>query len=133
MRKYHKSSTIYSWKSIGVISDDFDKLYEEHMKINNCQLCNIDFNEDIRNQHRCLDHDHKTGLYRQTICNKCNRNFDRKQDCISIRNKSGYKNISFHKHKKKWRYNKMINGNKIEKYFKTIEDAISYSQTLISS
>jgi len=64
--------TIRSWKKRGVISDDFNKLYHHHMSINNCQLCNILFDDNIRNQNRYLDHDHKTGVYRQTICHRCN-------------------------------------------------------------
>ena len=33
-----------------MLSDSkIEKLYEEHMSINNCQLCNIVFNKDIKN------------------------------------------------------------------------------------
>jgi len=125
--KYHKYCSIRNWKSRGVISDDFDKLYEEHMSINSCPLCNIEFNKDIRNQHRCLDHDHETGLYRQTICNKCNIGFDRKKDCISKRNKSGYKNIYFDKTNKSFRYIRLINQKRIQKQSTSLIKLLAFS------
>jgi hypothetical protein len=71
-KEYHQKFTIRNWKKYGVISHDFNKLYHHHMSINNCQLCNILFNDNIRIQNRYLDHDHKTDVYRQTICHRCN-------------------------------------------------------------
>jgi len=121
--KNHKYKSIYDWKRIGVISNDFDNLYKNHMNINNCQLCKVEFNKDIRNQNRCLDHDHETGLYRQTICNKCNCGFDRKKN---KNNKSGYKNIYFDKTYNKYKYETMINKKRIQKYFKRLRDALVY-------
>jgi len=64
----HKYNLIYIWKKRGVISENYNKLYENHMSINNCKLCNIEFDKNIRSQWRTLDHDHNTGFYRQTIC-----------------------------------------------------------------
>ena len=121
--KYHKHRSITNWKKKKVICDDFDKLYEHHMSINNCNLCNIEFDYIIYNNRRCLDHDHKTGLYRQTICNKCNRNFDRHKN---KNNKTGYKNISFDKQKNGYRYHKMINGKIVQKLFKTLTKALCF-------
>ena len=94
------------------------------MSINNCQLCNIEFNKDIRNQRRCLDHDHETGLYRQTICNKCNVQFDRS---IYKTNKLGYKNICFDKSNKSFRYQKIINGKSIKKQSVSLIKLIAFS------
>jgi len=122
----HKYISIYNWKIYGVKCDDFDKLYEHHMSINNCQLCDIKFNKEIRNQHRCLDHDHKNGLYRQTICNKCNHNFDRKKYKKSKNNITGHKNISFHKQHNIYVYKKVINGKRTVKRFKTLTEALCF-------
>ena len=112
----HKYLTIYKWKSRGVISEDFDKLYEDHMKINNCQLCNVLFDNIISNNRRCLDHDHTTGIYRQTICNKCNKGFDIQRNKI---NKLGHKYIYISPDKKKihisFCYKRTINNKKIFK------------------
>ena len=41
-------------------------------------------------------------------------------------NKSGIKNIYYDKFHDRWKYEKMINGNKIHKLFKTKIDAICY-------
>jgi len=118
----HKSKTIYSWRNIGVISEDFDKLYENHMNINNCKLCNIEFDKNIRSQWRTLDHDHNTGFYRQTICYKCNIQFDRSKN---KNNKTGYKNITLTKNNT-YMYEKMINGKRIRRSFKTLSEALCY-------
>jgi len=66
----HQCYTIRNWKKYGIISEDYKKLYNYHMSINNCQMCNVLFDDTIKNQ-RCLDHDHNTGLYRKTLCRKC--------------------------------------------------------------
>ena len=34
-----------------------------------CQHCQTEF---TKNNKRCLDHDHTTGLFRKIICNRCN-------------------------------------------------------------
>ncbi len=111
----HKSRTIYSWKNIGVISEDFDKLYENHMNINNCQICNVKFDNIIKNNNRTLDHDHATGLYRQSICDRCNKGFDRK---FPVNNTSGHKYISFRKRNGinvAFEYSRIINNKRIRK------------------
>ena len=42
-------------------------------------------------------------------------------------NKSGHKNLSYHKRDDAWRFRKMIGGEKHDKTgFKTIEEAIAY-------
>ena len=68
-RSYSKSQ----WKKKGVILTDkfktYDELYDYYLSINNCELCNISFGEGKK----CLDHDHKTGLFRNVVCNSCNR------------------------------------------------------------
>jgi hypothetical protein len=126
----HQCHRIYNWKKRGVISDDFKKLYEEHMSINNCQLCNIVFNKDIKNQNRCLDHDHKTGVYRQTICHRCNICFDRKKYKMYKNNTSGHKWITKNitRNKKNisvgFRYDRK--GFK-RRQFKTLTKCIAYS------
>lgn len=127
-----KSQAINDWKKKGVISDDFHKLYEEYMSINNCQLCGVLFNKDIHNNKRCLDHDHQTGLYRQTICHKCNRYFDRK---INKNNKFGHQYISIQKYKRKdtnkisatFVYCRWINGKRVIKKNISLTKLIAFS------
>jgi len=124
--KNHKYYLIYHWKKYGVICDDFDKLYDHHMSINNCQLCDIEFDNIICNNKRCLDHDHKTGLYRQTICHKCNKGYDRQLPKKQKNNTSGHKNIYFNKSKNRYTYKRTLKGKRTEKHFKTLTDALVY-------
>ena len=64
--KYH---AIYKWKMRGLICDDYDALYETYIKTMECEHCKTEF---TKNNKRCLDHDHTTGLFRKIICNRCN-------------------------------------------------------------
>lgn len=64
-----KSRTISSWKSLGVIHDDWDALYEQYLQATNCDVCKNGFKNT---RDRCLDHCHQTGKFRQFLCQKCN-------------------------------------------------------------
>jgi len=70
----YKSNKISSWKSIGVIDNDFDKLFEKYMNTTNCENCNVLL---TRNRYtykttKVLDHNHITGEFRNVLCNSCN-------------------------------------------------------------
>jgi hypothetical protein len=128
-KEYHQKFTIRNWKKYGVISHDFNKLYHHHMSINNCQLCNILFDDTIKNQ-RCLDHDHKTGSYRLTLCRSCNAHFKKAPQKLKCNNKSGHMWISVNI----TRSNKHIGvGFRYERkgfkrrQFKTLTKCIAYS------
>jgi hypothetical protein len=128
----HKTYTIYNWKKRGVKSDNYDNLYNHHMSINNCQLCNILFDNTSKNL-RCLDHDHDTGLYRLTICNSCNANYKTEINRFKSCNKSGHMWITNHKQKYNatyrfdWRYQRKIDGMRKIKCFNTLTKAIAFS------
>jgi len=74
-RKYQQSEkgkkfyTIRNWKKRGILSDDYDKVYDEYIKTGHCKLCNHEF---INSTERCLDHCHETGEIRKIICRACN-------------------------------------------------------------
>lgn len=72
--KGKKHSRIYDWKRIGVICDDFDLLYDKYLSTTHCELCSVQLTVDKKTKSttRCLDHDHKTGLFRNVVCNACN-------------------------------------------------------------
>ena len=64
-----KYLTIYAWKKYGLIYDNYDELYELYIKTMNCGHCKTEF---TKNNRRCLDHDHTTGLFRKIVCHQCN-------------------------------------------------------------
>ena len=69
-----KNKRIYRWKKWGIISDNFDELYEKYINTEFCELCSVELTEDKNNSKttRCLDHDHKTGEFRNILCHSCN-------------------------------------------------------------
>ena len=69
-----KRHTISNWKYQGLIYDDYDKLYDKYIATEFCENCEIKFEEKIGKYHRCMDHDHTTGVFRNFLCNYCNLN-----------------------------------------------------------
>ena len=69
-----KTKRISMWKHRGVISEDFESLYNFYINCENCEECKVRLTEDKRMTEttRCLDHDHDTGLFRNVICHSCN-------------------------------------------------------------
>ena len=65
----YKSQTIYDWKRRGLIYDNYDELYDVYINTMECQHCKTEF---TKNNWRCLDHNHETGLFRKIVCHKCN-------------------------------------------------------------
>ena len=69
-----KSYQISKWKSAGVICSDYDLLYSNYLAETYCDFCRVKFGKkgDGTGTFKCLDHSHKTGLFRNFLCCACN-------------------------------------------------------------
>jgi hypothetical protein len=87
----HQGNAIRNWKRYGLIcreGETYQDIYSFVMNIENCNLCKCNFTEKNR---RCMDHDHKTGYFRQVLCHKCNSGFDLE---LNEKNKTGHRWIT---------------------------------------
>ena len=131
----HKSLTIADWKRKGLIcreGETYDDIYFKVMNTTNCENCNIQFDNILLANRRCMDHDHKTRWFRKVLCNKCNATYgvDLQNQKTRINNTTGHKNIS--KLRNVYLYKKTINGKTFHKTFKTLEEAIEFKISIIN-
>lgn len=83
----NKNNRIGMWKRRGVVSDDFDALYEKYINTYECELCKCELSRGkglVGRRH--LDHDHETGLFRNILCGKCNIHLNKKIKSTNIIN-----------------------------------------------
>ena len=68
-----KKTMISRWSNMGLIGN-YSKIYDYYFKIDKCQECEIVFGVkgDGTGTFKCMDHCHKTGLFRNVLCSKCN-------------------------------------------------------------
>jgi hypothetical protein len=68
-----KSARISCWKQMGIVSDDYDALYNKWKETTHCEKCNVEMIEGNEGKHKkTLDHDHNTGQFRNILCHPCN-------------------------------------------------------------
>jgi len=115
-----KKHTVNQWKHIGLVTtsqEEMDEIYERYIASERCEKKGCEYTKKNRKE---MDHEHlngKYGAFRNILCHRCNSN-------DNSRNTSGTPNIS--KSKWGWKYNKMKNGKKHQKCFKTKQEAIDY-------
>ena len=75
-KEYNKSEKgkISDWKSRGLISDNYELIYERYTNSKNCEECNCEYSNrgDGVGRFKCMDHCHITGKFRNILCNTCN-------------------------------------------------------------
>ena len=69
-----ESKTITDWKRQGLVSTDYNLLYDNYLKSTNCEECDIEYGKfgDGSGTFKCMDHNHETGLFRNYLCCMCN-------------------------------------------------------------
>ena len=65
-----KSQRISEWKYSGLVSDDYDKIYDRYINTHTCDCCNLPIKEGKGS--RVMDHCHETGKFRNVLCHHCN-------------------------------------------------------------
>ena len=127
----HKYHTIYSWKRSGLIAGEHETeiIYTRYVNAEFCEICNKEF---LTLRDRQMDHDHKTGKFRNICCRKCNQ---LKSD-VKLRkdNTSGYKGI-FKKNAKSykqgftWWFKAQVDGKtKVIKTSKNFEKLVEFAE-----
>lgn len=75
--KYKRNNRINNLKHKGMIEPDggWEAFMDRVENTKNCELCDITLTVDKRmtKTTRCVDHSHITGLFRNVVCNSCNR------------------------------------------------------------
>ena len=70
-----KSIKISHWKQQGIITNDYEFLYEWYNSIDKCLNCGVKLiNGAGLSNHKHLDHDHTTGEPCIVVCGHCNIN-----------------------------------------------------------
>jgi hypothetical protein len=69
-----KQRKINEWKRRGLITDDYDEIYDKWFNATNCDNCNVNFEKTqiTSMKSKCMDHCHKTGQFRNILCHPCN-------------------------------------------------------------
>tara|TARA_R110002126_G_C10066567_1_gene462202 strand:- start:67 stop:471 length:405 start_codon:yes stop_codon:yes gene_type:complete len=76
-KEYSKTSkglkihTFGNWKTSKLIGD-YEMLYKIYLSTKFCDECGFELNTGDNRMRKCLDHCHKTGIFRNILCMSCN-------------------------------------------------------------
>jgi len=123
--KSKKSDKISQWKQKGLISENYDQIYQLWLDSTHCDKCGCDYNGTIKDMEHC----HTTGRFRAIVCHKCNMNMlDKKK---RTDNTSGHRNISYCKYYNKYKYSKTYYGKLLRKQFKTKVNCLCFKYIML--
>ena len=109
-KKGIKSARLCQWKKHGLIAINYDIIFDRWWYSSHCENCKCEYSKD---NVKCMDHDHDTGLFRNILCNRCNSN-------LNIRNSSGIPNIYWRNDRNSWEYKRKIKGITYSKTHKNL-------------
>ena len=124
-KKNHKKLTIKNWRCCGLVGD-LDAIYERYINTTHCDTCKIELCSGNKGaNHRCMDHCHVSGEFRNILCNTCNCQRQLKYK----NNTSGHPNIK--RHGGSWKFQKTINRKRYEVTIKSKIDCLCYKYIFI--
>jgi len=109
-----KSARISCWKQWGIISDDYDALYIKWKETSHCEECDVELIEGNKGKNKkVIDHDHKTGAFRNIVCNSCNVKRGNKDRGVVRQTKEQYEQNRTWKYQQKdfqlkWAFKRLI-------------------------
>ncbi len=68
--KGKRVARVSAWKRRGLVSDDYDSIYDRYINTHECDCCKKHITEGLGS--RVMDHCHKTGKFRNILCHDCN-------------------------------------------------------------
>jgi hypothetical protein len=125
--KDYKSNKISHWKERGLITNNYNEIYEKYIISTHCDKCQQPYKNRTD---KCMDHNHHTNEFRNILCRPCNCRTDRKG------NTSGYPNITiqFKQKIEYWAININHNKKRHSKIFNktkySIEEVVFYRDAM---
>jgi hypothetical protein len=122
-----KSTTTSNWRQRG-LKGDIDKIYKIWKETEYCDLCKIELDTDGGSR-KCMDHCHKTGKFRNIVCNRCNvGQLDRSRRAD---NTSGHIGVSWSKWNNRWEYRKTYKGKIYMRCSKVKSEVLAYKFAIL--